>query len=174
MHSPDESAKYRALLRSRFARWRPAISIDSQSLDNPPQSDSTPVAETAADRAPDYFVRRDGEEFAGTHVLLDLWEAQRLDDKGHVEQALRDAVTAAGATLLHLHLHRFTPEGGISGVAVLAESHISIHTWPERGFAALDIFMCGSCEPMLAVPVLEAAFAPGRSIVKEERRGLAG
>ena len=117
-------------------------------------------------------MRRDGQEFAGTHVLLDLWQAARLDDKAYVEQALRDAVDAAGATLLHLHLHRFQPEGGVSGVAVLAESHISIHTWPERGFAALDIFMCGSCNPMLALTVLEAAFTPGRSIVKEERRGL--
>ena len=50
---------------------------------------------------------------------------------------------AAGATLLHIHLHHFTPNGGVSGVAVLAESHISIHSWPEYGYAALDVFMCG-------------------------------
>jgi S-adenosylmethionine decarboxylase proenzyme len=46
-----------------------------------------------------------------------------------------------GATLLHIHLHHFEPNGGVSGVAVLAESHISIHSWPKRGYAALDIFM---------------------------------
>lgn len=130
------------------------------------------TADPLPDRQPDYFVQRDGQVFAGSHVLLDLWGAAHLDDLGRVEQAMRDAVAASGATLLHLHLHHFTPEGGISGVAVLAESHISIHTWPERGFAALDIFMCGACDPMHAVPVFEAAFAPGRAIVKQERRGL--
>jgi len=48
---------------------------------------------------------------------------------------MRDAVEAAGATLLHIHLHTFEPNGGVSGVAVLAESHISVHTWPEKGYA---------------------------------------
>jgi len=60
-----------------------------------------------------------------------------------MEATLREAVLQAGATLLHIHLHHFTPNGGISGVAVLAESHISVHTWPERNFAAFDVFMCG-------------------------------
>ena len=59
------------------------------------------------------------------------------------------------ATLLHIHLHHFTPNGGVSGVAVLAESHISIHCWPEAGYAALDVFMCGDAEPRETVGVLE-------------------
>ena len=54
----------------------------------------------------------------------------------------RECIRAAGATLLHIHLHHFTPNNGVSGVAVLAESHISVHTWPESGFAAFDVFMC--------------------------------
>ena len=124
------------------------------------------------ERAPDYFVQRDGQTFAGSHILLDLWDATNLDDMELIDRTMRDAVAAAGATLLHLHLHRFTPEGGVSGVAVLAESHISIHTWPERSFAALDIFMCGSCDPHKAVAVLEKTFRPGRTVLKEERRGL--
>ena len=62
---------------------------------------------------------------------------------------------AAKATLLHIHLHHFSEGGGISGVAVLAESHISVHTWPERAFAAFDIFMCGNTEPHRAMRVLE-------------------
>jgi S-adenosylmethionine decarboxylase len=110
--------------------------------------------------------------FAGTHLIIDLWEARRLDDHAVVERALRDAAAAAGATLLHLHLHRFTENGGISGVAVLAESHISIHTWPELGYAALDVFMCGDCDPNRAIPVLREAFAPGRVAVDELRRGV--
>lgn len=112
------------------------------------------------DEAKDHFVTRDGKCFAGTHLIIDLWGAERLDDLEHVRHTLVDAVTAAGATLLHIHLHHFTPNGGVSGVAVLAESHISIHTWPERAYAALDVFMCGDAEPERAVPVLEQAFLP--------------
>jgi S-adenosylmethionine decarboxylase len=76
----------------------------------------------------------------------------------------------AGATLLHIHLHHFTPNGGVSGVAVLAESHISIHSWPEAGYAALDVFMCGSCDPHATVDVLKTAFKPTKTVVKEHLR----
>ena len=55
---------------------------------------------------------------------------------------------------------------------MLAESHISIHTWPERGFAAIDIFVCGACDPYKAVPVLRRAFAAQSIEVKEQRRGV--
>ncbi|MGQ9366346.1 adenosylmethionine decarboxylase [Azospirillum sp. ST 5-10] len=117
---------------------------------------------------------RDGKVFAGTHLIVDLWDAVRLDELDHVRQTLVEAVRVAGATLLHIHLHHFTPNGGVSGVAVLAESHISIHTWPERGYAALDIFMCGDAEPRNAIPVLERAFRPGSITCDELLRGETG
>jgi S-adenosylmethionine decarboxylase len=120
----------------------------------------------------DHFVRRDGKLYAGTHLILDLWGARHLDRRDIIETAMRDAVQAAGATLLHIHLHRFTPGGGISGVAVLAESHISVHTWPERGFAAFDLFMCGAADPSRCIPVLERAFRPQRTVIAEQLRGL--
>ncbi len=134
----------------------------------------TPAADgdLPPDLPPDHFIERDGTVFAGTHLILDLWEAYHLDDLTKVEAALRKAVAVAGATLLHIHLHHFTPNGGVSGVAVLAESHISVHTWPERNFAAFDIFMCGDAEPEKAIAVLEAAFCPGRMVVGEHRRGV--
>ena len=75
------------------------------------------------------------------------------------------------ATLLHIHLHPFSGNGGVSGVAVLAESHISIHTWPEIGYAAFDVFMCGQCDPHAAIPVLRRWFRPGRETVTVQRRG---
>lgn len=119
----------------------------------------------------DHFITRDGVQFAGTHLLLDLWGAKHLDDKARIEQAMRDCVVACGATLLHIHLHHFTPSFGVSGVAVLAESHISVHTWPERDYAAFDVFMCGDAQPENAIAVLKRAFFPERIEVNEELRG---
>jgi len=107
-------------------------------------------------------------------MLLDLWGARHLDDAARIERAMRRAVDAAGATLLHIHLHRFGDGGGVSGVAVLAESHISVHTWPERGFAAFDIFMCGGSRPELAAEALRSALEPERSQTTVERRGVIG
>ena len=57
---------------------------------------------------------------------------------------------------------------------MLAESHISIHTWPERDFAAIDIFMCGECDPYKAIPALKKGFAPDRVQLAEHKRGLVG
>ena len=127
--------------------------------------------ENPLDEAKDHFIHRNGVEFEGTHLLLDLWGASHLDDISRIEQAMRDIVTACGATLLHIHLHHFSPSGGVSGVAVLAESHISVHTWPERDYAAFDVFMCGDAQPENAVPVLKRAFYPHRLEVCEELRG---
>ena len=88
-----------------------------------------------------------------------------------MEKAFIDCVKECGATLLHIHMHHFTPNGGISGVAVLAESHISVHTWPERDYAAFDVFMCGDAKPELAVEILQKAFSPSRIEVGENLRG---
>jgi S-adenosylmethionine decarboxylase len=120
----------------------------------------------------DYFVEKDGQKFAGMHLLVDLWGASNLCDPDHIDQALREAAEAAGATILHGHFHHFSPNGGVSGVLVLAESHISIHTWPERDFAAIDIFMCGACNPYDSVDALKAAFQPRTINLGEQRRGL--
>ena len=120
----------------------------------------------------DYFAVRDGVEFAGAHIIIDLWGAQQLTDIELMDKTLRKAVDVAGATLLHIHLHHFTPNGGISGVAVLAESHISVHTWPERGFAAFDVFMCGAAKPEATIPIIRNAFKPSKVNVTEHLRGL--
>jgi S-adenosylmethionine decarboxylase len=125
----------------------------------------------AVEEQKDYFVERDGMKFAGMHLLVDLWGASNLTDPAYIDAALQEAAIVAGATILHSHFHHFSPNGGVSGVLVLAESHISIHTWPERNFAAVDIFMCGACDPHLSVPVLQRAFAPERVDLGEQRRG---
>jgi S-adenosylmethionine decarboxylase len=126
--------------------------------------------ETDASAAKDHFAIRNGVRCAGVHLIVDLHGAERLDDIDHIEATLRRCVEAARATLLHVHLHHFQPSG-VSGVAVLAESHISIHTWPEVGYAALDVFMCGSADPDRCIPVLREAFSAKRIGVNELLRG---
>ena len=120
----------------------------------------------------DHFIERNGIKFAGVHLLVELWNASNLGDLDLTDRALRECVDVSGATLLHIHLHHFGPGAGLSGVAVLAESHISIHPWPERGYAALDLFMCGAADPYKAIPVLRRAFQPGTVQVAEQKRGV--
>lgn len=83
------------------------------------------------------------QPYDGRHLIAELHDAAHLSDADFIEAALRDAAAAAGATVLDVRLHHFGPGQGVTGVALLAESHISIHTWPEHGYAAIDIFMCG-------------------------------
>ncbi len=113
-------------------------------------------------------------DFAGTHLLIDLWGASHLDEIQGIEHALVLAANACGATVLGINLHSFGENSGVTGVALLAESHISIHTWPETGYAALDVFMCGACDPRSALPVLQEFFAPQKIKVTEVRRGEGG
>ncbi len=121
----------------------------------------------------DHFITRHGVRCAGSHLIIDLYNATGLDNMQLMHSAMVECVEKAGATLLHIHLHHFEPNGGISGVAVLAESHISVHTWPEFGYAAFDVFMCGDAEPHKAVEVLKDAFKPDRVILNEFMRGQA-
>ena len=134
------------------------------------QSQNIADAALAEKLAKDHFAVRNGVRCAGVHLIIDLHGAKRLNDLEHIEATLRRCVEAASATLLHIHLHHFQP-GGVSGVAVLAESHISIHTWPEAGYAALDVFMCGSADPDKCIPVLREAFSANRVGVNELLRG---
>lgn len=118
----------------------------------------------------DHFIRRDGKVFAGTHLIIEVINGIGLDDEARIQQAFRDCVDTCGATLLHIHTHKFSPQG-VSGVAVLAESHISVHTWPEIGYGAFDVFMCGNAQPWRAVEVLGEAFETSDIRVKELLRG---
>jgi S-adenosylmethionine decarboxylase len=93
---------------------------------------------------------------AGLHLIADFEGASRLDDCAWIEAALREGAEAAHATVLEVRLHPFGPGQGITGVALLAESHISIHTWPEAGTAAIDVFVCGAtADPQAALAVIQ-------------------
>lgn len=100
---------------------------------------------------------RSGVPFAGRHLLIECFGAHANLDAHELETLLKDSAMAGGATVLSCHVHGFGKGGGVTGVALLAESHITVHTWPERGYAAFDVFMCGNCEAMRAAKVIEEA-----------------
>ena len=129
-----------------------------------------PVRDVLDEARDDHFIRRNGKVYAGTHLIIEVMDGVGLDEETRIQAAFRDCVEACGATLLHIHTHKFSPQG-VSGVAVLAESHISVHTWPEIGYGAFDVFMCGEAEPWKAVDVLKAAFETSNVKVKELLRG---
>jgi S-adenosylmethionine decarboxylase len=127
----------------------------------------------APERAvPAYFVQQDGEIFAGISLLIDVWGGKHLENMDIMRQALIDSATACGATMRNLDLFQFSEGGGIAGVAMLMQSHISVHSWPEHGYGAFDAFVCCGCDPLKMIPVLQRAFEPERIEVSEHRRGL--
>lgn len=111
-----------------------------------------------------------GQRYAGTHLFVDLWDVARIDDADLLHATIVEAVSACGATMLDLRLHQFEP-AGITAVAMISESHLSLHTWPEESYVAVDIFTCGTIDPLRAVPVLRRRLMPGRIGVAEHRRG---
>nr|WP_211187149.1 adenosylmethionine decarboxylase [Achromobacter sp. Bel] len=109
----------------------------------------------------------------GRHVLADFRgvAAERLTDPAALESQMVAAAQAAGAQVLSAHFHHFGEGAGVTGVVLLSESHISIHSWPEHRFAALDIFMCGAAQPELALASLQDALAPESVRVTTVARG---
>jgi len=110
---------------------------------------------------------------AGQHLLAEYQGCDRsvLDDVDQIRIALRRAAIAAGATVVAEVLQPFAPEG-VSGVVVIEESHLSVHTWPEQGYAAVDFYTCGDCLPERAYEVLFEAFGAQRAELLVVQRGL--
>ncbi|MYC29143.1 MAG: adenosylmethionine decarboxylase [Chloroflexi bacterium] len=110
----------------------------------------------------------------GLHLLLELKECnpQLLDNLDYVRNALFGAAEGVGAHVIGESFHQFTPQG-VTGILSIAESHISIHTWPEYSYAAADIFTCGSSfQPRDAASVLIDQFESKSPEITEVRRGL--
>lgn len=120
----------------------------------------------------EYCYEEGDVKYAGVHLLIELWTEHFLTDPNRIREIIIKAINACGATMLSIDLHEFSPNGGISGVAILQESHLSIHTWPEYSYAAVDIFVCGTVNPHLAVPVLKNEFMTERIDVQEIKRGM--
>ena len=110
----------------------------------------------------------------GKHVIAELWvrEPNRLNNPELIQDALLAACKRGEFTVLNVSSHAFSPHG-VTAVVLLSESHMSIHTWPEHGYAAVDIFTCGG-EPQLALEELERRLDVERMDVRELDRGLVG
>ena len=109
----------------------------------------------------------------GRHVIVELYDCKPslLDDVTYVQNAMQNAAQQAGATIINLTFHHFSPFG-VSGVVVIQESHLAIHTWPEWGFASIDLFTCGeSTDPWKCYNVLKEAFQASHGSTIEMRRG---
>lgn len=91
----------------------------------------------------------------GRHLLVDYWgcDLNLLDNRAFIESLMLRAAEATNATVVQSTFHTFSPQG-VSGVVVIEESHLSIHTWPEAGYASVDYYTCGDCEPQAAHEVL--------------------
>jgi len=109
------------------------------------------------------------------HLLAEYHGCDRdlLEDVEGVRALLEAAARAAGATVVQSVFHRFSPQG-VTGVVVLEESHLSVHTWPETGYAAADLYTCGDCRPEAAHEVLFAGLCAARAEVMQVARGLPG
>ena len=98
--------------------------------------------------------------------------AGRLDDIAFIERSLLEAVRRSGATIIDSVFHRYAPQG-VSGVVVIAESHMSIHTWPEYNYAAVDFFTCGNTvDPYLAKDYIKEMLGSEQATVSEVSRGI--
>jgi S-adenosylmethionine decarboxylase proenzyme len=109
---------------------------------------------------------------ASRHVLGEYWDCDRalLDDRAQLEQLMKRSAEAAHATVVATAFHRLEPQG-VSGVVVLEESHFSVHTWPEVGYAAVDFFTCGTCDPEAGHRLLCEALGAARAEVMVLERG---
>lgn len=120
--------------------------------------------------------RREGNRLhaLGTHLLLELKDCNSkvLNDQKRIQEILVSAAKEAKATIVETSFHRFSPFG-VSGVVVIAESHLTIHTWPEYGYAAVDIFTCGDLlQPDIAAAYLIDKLQSKHPSIFEMKRGL--
>ncbi len=109
----------------------------------------------------------------GRHLIAEYYECRRdtLDEIDTIRRAMLDAAHALGATVLGESFHQFTPHG-VSGTVVIAESHLSVHTWPENGYVAVDIYTCGGLDPRIGFNLLRERLGATSCRVQEIVRGL--
>jgi S-adenosylmethionine decarboxylase len=111
------------------------------------------------------------QKYAGIHLIVEFWQGKKITSSKKIEQLLLTAVKRAKSTPLETITHEFEPQG-ITGVVLLAESHLALHTWPEIGYIALDIFTCGDkAKPYKALDYLKKELKPKKVEITEVKRG---
>ncbi len=111
------------------------------------------------------------KECIGKHLIVEFWDCKTIESETEIESLLSQAALYANSTLLNISTKKFEPQG-VTSLALLAESHISIHTWPEKNYVALDVFTCGAhTTPYKAINFLREAFNPKNVSIKEVQRG---
>ena len=117
-------------------------------------------------------VKEKYKKYAGIHLIAEFWGGQIIENLKKIEQILIGATKAAKNTPLEIAIHKFSPRG-ITGVILLAESHIALHSWPEFDYLAIDIFTCGEkAIPRKALEYLKKKFKPKKVEIKEIKRGI--
>ena len=110
----------------------------------------------------------------GHHILAEFYDCdpEILNSASQIEFLMKKAALGSGATIINSVFHTFNPHG-VSGVVVIAESHLAIHTWPEYGYAAIDVFTCGDVvDPASAIALLKASLSAGSVTTQQVHRGI--
>ncbi|HXK32156.1 MAG TPA: adenosylmethionine decarboxylase [Candidatus Paceibacterota bacterium] len=111
------------------------------------------------------------QKYAGIHLIAEFWNGKIIENPREIKKILIRSVKEAKSTPLEVVVHKFTPQG-LTGVVLLAESHIAIHSWPEFNYIAIDIFTCGDwAKPQKALQYLNKIFKPKKVEIREIKRG---
>jgi S-adenosylmethionine decarboxylase len=117
-----------------------------------------------------FAARKEARTASGTHLVIDVLGARRLDDLGYIESTLKRCVRAAGGALLHIHLHPTPSNGGVSGVALLTDGNVYFCSWPQADFAQLSFFSRGSVKPERALTAAAELFRAREAVIRTDRR----
>jgi S-adenosylmethionine decarboxylase len=117
------------------------------------------------------WVNEKNQKYAGIHFIIEFWGGKIIENSKEIEEILIGAAKSAKNTPLKIAIHKFNPEG-ITGVVLLAESHIALHLWPEFNYLAIDIFTCGDkSKPFRALQYLRKKFKPKKVQIYKIKRG---
>ena len=118
------------------------------------------------------WVREKNLKYAGIHLIAEFWGGEIIENPKKIEKILITAAKKSGNTPLKVTIHKFSPQG-ITGVVLLAESHIAIHSWSEFNYLAIDIFTCGDkARPEKALEYLKKKFKPKKVVIQKITRGI--
>lgn len=128
-------------------------------------------AASAADPRGSHLLQDTNFVYAGNHLIFDFWGSDEILNQKLIIKTCSIAVIEAGATILHSHFHEFGEGMGITGVLILSESHLSLHTWPEINLMTFDIYMCGEADPRIALAILKETLKPKKINMMNLKRG---